>query len=89
MTDNEYRCITFQDREIVAIGDVPQRTVIAPDFLFDVCARRGVHVMESGVVTFGRHEDGGHVWYHIVDWDPVRKALVLELDTLMREVGKK
>lgn len=88
MTDSEYGCLIFQDREIVVAGDVPQRMFVAPDYLFaDV--RRGIYVLESGVVTFGRHEDGGHVWYHIVGWDPVRRALVLELDATMREVGKR
>lgn len=88
MTDEDYGCLIFQDREILVVGDVPQRTAIPLDLLVD-SVKRGVYVMEGGTVTFGRHEDGGHVWYKVVDWDPVREALVLELDTMMREVGKK
>ena len=88
MTDEDYGSLVFQDREIVAIGDVPQWMLIPLDLLVN-SIKRGVHVMEGGTVAFGRHEDGGHVWYKVVDWDPVREALILELDTVMREVGKK
>jgi hypothetical protein len=87
-TEPEYGCITFLAKEVVAIGEVPQRMKMDLQFLMDQ-VQRGAYVFTKGGVGFGRHEDGGHVWYQVVDWDPVEQALILELDTLMRKVGKR
>ena len=89
MTDERYGCLTFHNREVMVVGDVPLRMRITLDQLLHDFINRGVGVMSGGVIEFGHHEDGGYVWYQIVDWDPACKALILELDTTMREVGKK
>jgi hypothetical protein len=83
----EYGCITFLRREVVAVGDLPQRMKFGIDVLLDQ-VQRGAAVMRGGTVSYGRHEDGGLVWYQIVGWDLMHGELILELDTVVREAGR-
>jgi len=84
----EYGYITFQDREVVAVGELPRRMKVDLEAVVGQVLR-GVSVLTGGVIAYGRHEDGGYVWYEVTGWDPETRTLILELDIVMREVGKR
>lgn len=78
----EYGHLTFQSSEPVVIGVVPRLMCVQLDWLLEHRSH-GISVIGGDMATFGRHQDGGLVWYKVVGWDPVQKGLVLQLDGVM------